>query len=89
MKLFQKLKLFFEAIESIEKFEDDSIVIKWKSNVAQEFPKHNLAITGGYQVNIAKEIHLNPGTFNNIIAFEDLDEKLVEAKKNKTEKIYE
>lgn len=76
-----KLEAFFDAIEGIEKLDDGSVIIEWKSNVAHHVNGHHVVYSQGLQINQAKEIHLNPYFEKklNQLRFEELGDQVRKA----------
>jgi hypothetical protein len=76
----EKLHSFLSAIDSIENFEDGSIIINWKSNVAHNVNGHLVTTSTQTQVQQGLEIHLNPTTAS--ITFDNIDEQLSQVKES-------
>lgn len=74
----EKLEALLSSIDEIEKFEDGSIIIRWKSNVAHEVPGHLLHLAEGSSILKGHQVHLNPGLVQAIetINFEKLQIEL-------------
>jgi hypothetical protein len=84
-----KIDAFFDAIDTIEKTDDDSIIIHWKSNVAHHVNGHYLSISQGSNIISGHQVHFNPslGKPLDSVKFNDLQEDLDNAVENASKNI--
>ena len=76
----EKLKRLLNAIDNIEQFPDNSIIINWKSNVSHNVNGVHIINATGSQILKGYQIHLNPDLSKEIktIQFEHIQTELNE-----------
>lgn len=85
----EKLEAILSAINEVETFQDGSIIIRWKANVAHEIPGHLVNLAEGSNILKGHQVHFNPGLVKSLESLDfknlqtDLDEGIKRAYEEK------
>lgn len=73
-----KLQRLLDAIDEVEIFPDQSVRIKWASNVFHEYPGHCINVADGSVILQGHQVHFNPdlGQSFSQIEFKDIQNRL-------------
>jgi len=74
----EKLNSLLNAINEVETFNDGSVIIRWKSNVAHEINGVNIINASGSQIISGHQVHMNPvlPVALKTIKFQDIQKQL-------------